>query len=151
MRFPPGEGIDPGQERAVPSLLWRLSDELAGLVARVLPSVVAICGSKDEAFGSGFLIDGDGHVVTNHHVVAGEDTLRVTLRGHPPRDAELLGSDAALEVGDVLLTIEGTEVEGRAALYDHLGRESIGKPLTLEALRDDAVVELTVTAMALDD
>jgi serine protease Do len=43
--------------------------------------------------GSGFLIDSGGYVVTNHHVVADAERLKVTLEGGEAFDAKLIGSD----------------------------------------------------------
>ena len=44
--------------------------------------------------GSGFLIDGEGYVLTNNHVVAGATELKIRLAGHDEAlSAELVGSD----------------------------------------------------------
>jgi serine protease Do len=50
--------------------------------------------------GSGFIIDGQGLVLTNEHVVRGATELVVTLRDGRDFDAELVGSD---EVTDLAL------------------------------------------------
>jgi serine protease Do len=43
--------------------------------------------------GSGFVWDDQGHIVTNHHVVAGADRITVTFYDRTEMEAELLGSD----------------------------------------------------------
>lgn len=58
------------------------------------------------SLGSGFLISDDGYVLTNHHVVAGADTITVRLSDRREFKARLVGSD---ELSDVaLLKIDGT-------------------------------------------
>ena len=67
------------------SVLSALSEELADLVEHVLPSVVTLRGldaALHEWSGSGFVIDDQGHLVTNHHVVDGMGENRpLTLHG----------------------------------------------------------------------
>jgi S1-C subfamily serine protease len=48
--------------------------------------------------GSGFLIDKDGHILTNFHVVEGADAVRVTLFDGSHHDARVIGADAANDV-----------------------------------------------------
>ena len=43
--------------------------------------------------GSGVIIDLDGHILTNHHVIEGSDSITVTLDDGRKLDAELVGSD----------------------------------------------------------
>lgn len=43
--------------------------------------------------GSGVLIDNDGHILTNHHVIEGAVSISVTLDDGRKLDAELIGSD----------------------------------------------------------
>ena len=43
--------------------------------------------------GSGVIIDFDGHILTNHHVIEGAGSITVTLDDGRKLDAELVGSD----------------------------------------------------------
>jgi len=69
--------IDPGWTAPPPeSDAPRLPDYIA-VVAKVKPSVVAI--KTDTGAGSGWIIRQDGIIVTNNHVVAGAETITITL------------------------------------------------------------------------
>jgi S1-C subfamily serine protease len=48
-----------------------------------------------EGSGSGFLYDGEGHVVTNYHVIEGAEELLVTLANEQVYEAEVVGTDPA--------------------------------------------------------
>jgi len=50
------------------------------------------------AVGSGFLIDAEGHVVTNNHVVRDATEIEVTLKDGRTFDADLLGADAKTDL-----------------------------------------------------
>ena len=55
--------------------------------------------SGGAATGSGFVIDDDGHVLTNAHVVEGADEIQVTIGDEEnARDAELVGIDPSSDV-----------------------------------------------------
>jgi S1-C subfamily serine protease len=78
-----------------------VSDELVALVARVAPCVVALngAGSDFTSSGSGFLIDDQGHAVTNQHVIDGLGSpLDVTLHGPIRTKATVVGSDPITDV-----------------------------------------------------
>jgi serine protease Do len=51
-----------------------------------------------KALGSGFIIDGAGHVVTNNHVVEEADSVRVKLADDREFDAKVKGRDAKLDL-----------------------------------------------------
>jgi S1-C subfamily serine protease len=53
-------------------------DALVTLYDQVIPGVVAI-RTDSGALGSGFVFDGEGHVVTNQHVVDGASTFEVAF------------------------------------------------------------------------
>jgi S1-C subfamily serine protease len=80
-----------------PALANRPADSLAGIAARVLPSVVMIKVNGDEGTGSGFIISG-GYILTNNHVITldgavAHATLQVVFNGGQAEPARLVGAD----------------------------------------------------------
>ena len=59
---------------------------------QVLPSVVQVRAGRGG--GSGVVMDGEGHVLTNHHVVSGASSVRLVLSSGRTVTAEVVGSDA---------------------------------------------------------
>ena len=53
--------------------------------------------------GSGFLIDGDGHVVTNAHVVSGVTAVQVTFQDGPTVSAHVIGKDEQTDLAVLAL------------------------------------------------
>ncbi|WP_026731759.1 HhoA/HhoB/HtrA family serine endopeptidase [Fischerella sp. PCC 9605] len=51
--------------------------------------------------GSGFIIDGDGRILTNAHVVDGADTVKVTLKDGRSFQGKVLGKDELTDVAVV--------------------------------------------------
>ncbi|HEX8784470.1 MAG TPA: trypsin-like peptidase domain-containing protein, partial [Steroidobacteraceae bacterium] len=47
----------------------------------------------ERSLGSGVIVDGDGHIVTNHHVIANADSIRVQLEDGREADARIVGRD----------------------------------------------------------
>lgn len=58
--------------------------------------------------GSGFLVDGEGHVITNHHVVDGAETIMVKLHDGRTLEARRLGTSPADDLA--LLQVDPEEV-----------------------------------------
>jgi len=111
----------------VPSLA-RINAEYSELARRTIPSVVSIRTIRSSTvpryyvdprggvtqqneqlrqpgLGSGVIVSEEGHVITNHHVVAGVDGLQI--RAHDGREfpASLVGSDPVADIA--VLKIEG--------------------------------------------
>src|SRR5437867_2719308 len=63
----------------------------------------------EKSQGSGFLVRANGTIVTNHHVIAEANEIRVTLgSGEIYRKAHILASDQAADLA--LLRIEGADL-----------------------------------------
>ena len=95
-------------DNVLPSVvLITVSRNLGADAAR--PSIPDIPGIPDDFFertgGTGFVWDDQGHIITNHHVVAEADRVTVVLPDRTEMEAEFLGSDpdsdlAVLRVSD---------------------------------------------------
>ena len=48
--------------------------------------------------GTGFLIDKDGYILTNNHVVDNADVIKITLDNEKEYEAELIGSDSKTDI-----------------------------------------------------
>lgn len=95
----PAAGTQPSYSLGTvpPALTNRPPDSVAGIAARVLPSVVMIKVNGDEGTGSGFVIRG-GYIVTNNHVVTldgavAHAALQVVFNGSQVESARLVGAD----------------------------------------------------------
>ena len=67
---------------------------------------------RTSALGSGFIIDADGTVVTNNHVIQGAEDIFVTVNGEKEYEAEIVGADplsdiAVLKIKSKEITIRG--------------------------------------------
>ncbi|MGW6027713.1 trypsin-like peptidase domain-containing protein [Streptomyces sp. NPDC055099] len=84
----------------------RAKDSVAGIAASSLPGVVTLHVSGDEAqgTGTGFVLDGKGHILTNNHVVEPAGTggeISVTFSGGETAKAEVIGRDAGYDLAVV--------------------------------------------------
>ena len=54
--------------------------------------------STTSGSGSGFVIDREGHILTNYHVIEGADSVQVTLADGSTLEAKVVGADASNDV-----------------------------------------------------
>ncbi len=66
-------------------------------IATIEPAVVElkVTTVRGEQIGSGVIIDSKGDIVTNNHVVSGEQSMEVVLSNGSTEQAQLVGTDAA--------------------------------------------------------
>jgi serine protease Do len=53
---------------------------------------------KQKSLGSGFIIDKEGYIITNNHVVKDADEIKVRLKDGKEFDAEIIGRDADTDI-----------------------------------------------------
>jgi putative serine protease PepD len=62
------------------------------------------------AQGSGFVIGSNGDIVTNHHVVEGATSIKVTFADGTTADAKLVGSDATTDLAVIHVDVPSSEL-----------------------------------------
>jgi serine protease Do len=61
---------------------------------------------KQRSLGSGFIINKDGYIVTNNHVIEKADKIRVKLKSGQEFDAEIIGRDPNTDIALIKLKSE---------------------------------------------
>ncbi|MER5685048.1 trypsin-like peptidase domain-containing protein [Streptomyces sp. NPDC002205] len=84
----------------------RAPDSVAGIAASALPSVVTlhVSGTTESGTGTGFVLDNEGHILTNNHVVAPagpSGDITVTFSGGETASAEIVGKDSGYDLAVV--------------------------------------------------
>lgn len=80
--------------------------------ARVSPAVVCVTAAQQfgSCIGSGFIVDSEGHVVTNNHVATAERNLLVTLADERSVPAEILGTDPGSDLAVLKIDVPAEEL-----------------------------------------
>lgn len=115
-------------------------------VNKVKPAVVTVStksvvsgvfGQQEQqsGVGSGFIIDKEGSIITNYHVVEGANTVKVILSNGKEVNAKVVNYDATQDLAMVKITDSNVTIPGVAELGDsekiQAGEEviAIGSPL----------------------
>jgi S1-C subfamily serine protease len=96
---------------------------------------------SSQASGSGFLIDNDGHILTNAHVVEGAKSVTVQLGDGAEQDAQVVGSDPSSDIA--LLKVDNTEGANPLPLGDS-SKVEVGDPVI--AIGNPFALDRTVTS-----
>jgi S1-C subfamily serine protease len=98
-----------------------------------------------QALGSGFVVDEEGHIVTNYHVIEGANAISVSFSNRDTLDASLVGSDPSTDLA-VLKVEAGPEALTTLPVGDSdavsVGDEvvAIGNPFGLERTATAGIV-----------
>lgn len=90
-----------------------------------------------EGLGSGFIINEDGYILTNYHVIEGSTDVKVLLSDGNEASAKVVNYDSSMDIAMLKLE-EGTSIPGVAELGDsdalYPGQDviAIGTPLSKE-------------------
>jgi S1-C subfamily serine protease len=102
-------------------------------------------GGGGSATGSGFVIDRDGHILTNAHVVDGAQKIEVTLGNtdsSQPVSAEVVGKDPSTDVA--LLKVDAPSNELHPLPLGDSSEVSVGDPVV--AIGNPFALDRTATA-----
>jgi len=122
------------------STIERKPGSIAGIAARVSPSVVSIEVSRGNSggSGSGFFLDNTGHILTNNHVISLVATagasMRVQLANGKTYDAKLVGRDVAYDLAVIKIKVSDApalQLGDSDAVQVGDGVIAIGSPLGL--------------------
>lgn len=86
-------------------------DTAVAVAAKTTPSVVSVyCTSGNSAgMGSGVILDTQGNILTNDHVIDGADSITVTISGHS-YEASVVGSDPSSDLAVIRADLHGDTV-----------------------------------------
>jgi len=93
------------------SVIERKPDSIAGIAARVSPSVVSIevRNGNTGGTGSGFFLDSSGHILTNNHVISAAATngadITVKLANGKNYAAKLIGRDVSYDLAVIKIAV----------------------------------------------
>ena len=81
------------------------------VAAKDLASVVSITVTtqKGRGLGSGVVLDGDGNIITNYHVIEGAQAISVSIDG-TSYDATVVGSDSSSDIAVLHVDLKGKKV-----------------------------------------
>ena len=77
------------------------------VAAKVRPSIVEVYVTltNGAAIGSGVIVNSQGYIVTNNHVVSGATTIQVILSNGTKEPAQLAGADAAYDLAVLKIAV----------------------------------------------
>jgi serine protease Do len=101
--------LDGSRRTAIVGAVERLSPSVVSVRAQVRRQASDAAGFFDffvprqreqfsENFGTGFVFRADGHILTNQHVVAGADSVTVSLADGTDLDARVVGEDPTTDI-----------------------------------------------------
>jgi serine protease Do len=119
----------------------------ADIYETVRPSVVEVrsAGAQSQGTGTGVVIDKDGHILTNYHVISGASTIEVLFSDGSTASAELVGEDKANDLAVIKVTssdvnLVPAELGDSDALRPGDEVLAIGNPFSLEGTLTQGIV-----------
>ncbi len=110
--LPADEGptaLDPTEAQNV-RIYKQASPAIANIVTRAVQYDFFFDAVPVEGAGSGFVIDTDGHILTNYHVVQGAETIEVTLGDQSRYKAKYIGADTRNDIALLQIDPKGRKI-----------------------------------------
>jgi len=86
------------EEQLVTNVYARVSPAVVHITSRVIVRDFFWGAVPQEGTGSGFMVDREGHIVTNNHVIEGADRIVVALSDETSVEAQVIGTDPATDL-----------------------------------------------------
>ena len=100
--------------------------DLPDLVQQVMPSIVQIRVGRSGT-GSGMVIDRDGHILTNRHVIENATSIVVELRDGTTATAEVMGTDAGNDLAVIRADLPAESLT--PAVFGDSSAVRVGEPV----------------------
>src|ERR1700675_1898159 len=101
--------LDPSEAENV-RIYRQASPAVANIVTRTVEYDFFYNPVPVEGAGSGFLIDTDGHILTNYHVVQGAQTIEVTMGDLSHFKAKMIGADSRNDIALIQIDPKGRKL-----------------------------------------
>ncbi len=95
-------GLDFAEKRVI-DVYERVAPSVVNITTRVLRRGFFFEVIPEEGAGSGFVLDVDGHIVTNYHVVAGAERIEVSFDDDTVLPAQVVGIDPRNDIAILLV------------------------------------------------
>lgn len=92
-------------ERRVVNVYETVAPSVVSITTRVLRRDFFFNVVPEEGAGSGFVLDKDGHILTNYHVIEGAETIEVTFGDQMTAAATVIGVDPRNDVAVLKVTL----------------------------------------------
>jgi serine protease Do len=143
-RVRPGQAPQDDDDQGDANDLFRRFFGQGGPNAQLLPQAP----QRHEQSGTGFIVDHNGYIVTNNHVVEGGDKIRVKLHGDPQEyRARVIGTDRETDLAVIKIDARKSVIPVTIANSDSVQvgdwAVAIGSPFGLEATVTAGIVSAT--------
>lgn len=99
-------GLDIAERRVI-DVYQRVSPSVVNITTQVLRRSFFFDVIPEEGAGSGFILDRDGHILTNYHVIDGAQQIEVTFNDSEVLPAKVIGSDPRNDIA--VLQVEAAQ------------------------------------------
>ena len=108
----PQREITPSTEIVIPNKVL-MEDALVRIYDQVSPGVVSIqvYSQTGSGLGSGFVIDKEGHIVTNYHVVEGADEVEVHFQSGLKVFGDVIGVDLDSDLAVIQVNVDPADLQ----------------------------------------
>lgn len=133
------------EEQLITNVYERVGPSVVHITARVITMNFFFGAMPSEGTGSGFVIDKEGHIVTNYHVVEDADSIEIRFSDELSLPAEVVGTDpgndlAVLQVDIPAEQLTPLELGSSADLRVGQRAIAIGNPFGLDQTLTTGVI-----------